>query len=136
MPNNMHRSVRVVTVSGLAEQEIQRVLKQPNNEGKIIRIQVTSGGCAGYNYDVVLDNTSGPEDETIDGDGYQIVYDAFTRVLIDGSELDFNDNLIGRGFALQNPNAEVTCGCGTSFNIKPRRSPLKNMRKQPVEPRG
>ena len=58
MPNNMYRSVRVVTVSGLAEQEIQRVLKQPNNEGKIIRIQVTSGGCAGYNYDVVLDDDS------------------------------------------------------------------------------
>ena len=83
----------MVTVSGLAEQEIQNVLRQPNNEGKVIRIQVTSGGCAGYNYDVVLDNTIGPEDETIVGNGYQIVYDAYTSVLIDGSELDFNDNL-------------------------------------------
>lgn len=126
----------MVTVSDLAEREILQVLSQPDNQGKVIRIQVTSGGCAGYNYDVVLDNKIDSEDESIAGDGYQIVYDDFTRVLIDGSELNFNDNLIGRGFALENPNAVVTCGCGTSFNIKPRRSPMKNMRTQPAQPRG
>jgi iron-sulfur cluster assembly accessory protein len=124
----------VVTVSELAEREIRQVLTGPENAEKFIRIRVTSGGCAGYNYDVVLDNTTAAEDETVEGDGYRVIYDEFTRVLIDGSRLDFNDGLIGRGFTLENPNALVTCGCGTSFNVKPRRSPLKNMRPAPAAP--
>ncbi len=126
----------MVTVSDLAEHEILQVLGKPDNRDKVIRIQVTSGGCAGYNYDVVLDNKTDSDDELISGDGYRIVYDAFTSVLIDGSELGFNDSLIGRGFTLENPNAVVTCGCGTSFNIKPRRSPMKNMRTKPAPSRG
>ncbi len=124
----------MVTVSELAEREIRQVLAGPENAEKFIRIQVTSGGCAGYNYDVVLDNATGAKDETVEGDGYRVVFDEFTRVLIDGSQLDFNDGLIGRGFTLENPNAVVTCGCGTSFNVKPRRSPLKNMRPAPTAP--
>ncbi len=126
----------MVTVSDLAEHEIMQVLGKSDNQGKVIRIQVTSGGCAGYNYDVLLDNKASPDDETISGDGYRIVYDNYTSVLIDGSELGFNDGLIGRGFTLENPNAVVTCGCGTSFNIKPRRSPMKNMRTKPAPSRG
>ena len=126
----------MVTVTQLAEREIRQVVTRPDNQGKFIRIRVTTGGCAGYNYDVVLDNDCAPDDETIIGDGYRVVYDPFTRVLIDGSQLDFNDGLIGRGFTLQNPNALVTCGCGTSFNVKPRRSPLKYMRKQPTAASG
>ena len=73
----------MVTVTQLAEREIRQVVTRPDNQGKFIRIRVTTGGCAGYNYDVVLDNASAPDDETIIGDGYRVVYDPFTRVLIE-----------------------------------------------------
>ena len=118
----------MIVVSELAASEIHDVLSRTKNDGRHIRIRVTKGGCAGYDYNVVLDNKVGEDDYVYDGEGFKVLADPFSLELITGSELDFNDDLIGRGFILRNPNAEVTCGCGTSFNVKPRRSPMKYMR--------
>ena len=112
----------------MAASEIHDVLSRPKNDGRHIRIRVTKGGCAGYDYNVVLDNKVGEDDFVYEGEGFKVLADPFSLDLITGSELDFNDDLIGRGFILRNPNAEVTCGCGTSFNVKPRRSRMKYMR--------
>jgi iron-sulfur cluster assembly accessory protein len=118
----------VLSVSDIAASEIAGVLARPKNDGRHIRIRVTKGGCAGYDYNVVLDDKIESDDYVHDGDGFKVVADPFSLGMVRGSELDFNDELIGRGFILRNPNAEVTCGCGTSFNVKPRRSPMKYMR--------
>ncbi len=118
----------MLSVSGLAASEIAGVLARPKNDGRHIRIRVTKGGCAGYEYNVVLDDKIEDDDYVHDGDGFKVVADPFSLGMVHGSELDFNDELIGRGFILRNPNAEVTCGCGTSFNVKLRRSPMKHMR--------
>ncbi len=118
----------MLSVSDLAASEISVVLARPKNDGRHIRIRVTKGGCAGYDYNVVLDDKIEDDDYVHDGDGFKVVADPFSLGMVQGSELDFNDELIGRGFILRNPNAEITCGCGTSFNIKPRRSPMKYMR--------
>ena len=118
----------MLSVSDLAASEISVVLARPKNDGRHIRIRVTKGGCAGYDYNVVLDDKIEDDDYVHDGEGFKVVADPFSLGLVQGSELDFNDELIGRGFILRNPNAEITCGCGTSFNIKPRRSPMKYMR--------
>ena len=118
----------MLSVSDLAASEISVVLARPKNDGRHIRIRVTKGGCAGYDYNVVLDDKIEDDDYVHDRDGFKVVADPFSLGMVQGSELDFNDELIGRGFILRNPNAEITCGCGTSFNIKPRRSPMKYMR--------
>ena len=118
----------MITVSRLAADYISQTLDAPANAGKFIRIRVNKGGCAGYEYDLALDNRLAEDDHVHPYGQYRIVFDTYTGALIEGSQLDFNENLIGRGFLLRNPNAEVTCGCGTSFNIKPRRSPMKHMR--------
>ena len=118
----------MIVVSELAASEIHDVLARPKNEGRHIRIRVTKGGCAGYDYNVVLDSKVGEDDYVYEGEGFKVLADPFSLELVTGSELDFNDDLIGRGFILRNPNAEITCGCGTSFNVKPRRSPMKYMR--------
>ncbi len=118
----------MLSVSDLAAAEVAGVLARPKNQGRHIRISVTKGGCAGYDYNVLLDDKIEDEDRVHEYDGFKVVTDRFTLGLIRGSELDFNDELIGRGFILRNPNAEITCGCGTSFNVKPRRSRMKYMR--------
>ncbi len=118
----------MITVSRLASDYIRQTLDAPDNTGKFIRIRVNKGGCAGFEYDLALDNRLAEDDHVHRHGEHRIVFDRFTSVLIEGSQLDFNENLIGRGFMLRNPNAELTCGCGTSFNIKPRRSPMKHMR--------
>ena len=118
----------VLSVSDLAASEVAGVLARPKNQGRHVRIRVTKGGCAGWDYNVLLDDKIEDDDQVHEYDGFKIVTDRFTLGMIHGSELDFNDDLIGRGFILRNPNAEITCGCGTSFNIKPRRSPMKYMR--------
>ena len=118
----------MLSVSDLAASEVADVLARPKNQGRHIRIRVTKGGCAGWDYNVLLDDKIEEDDQVHEYDGFKIVTDRFSLGMIRGSELDFNDDLIGRGFILRNPNAEITCGCGTSFNIKPRRSPMKYMR--------
>ena len=118
----------MLSVSDLAASEVADVLARPKNQGRHIRIRVTKGGCAGWDYNVLLDDKIEDDDQVHEYDGFKIVTDRFSLGMIRGSELDFNDDLIGRGFILRNPNAEITCGCGTSFNIKPRRSPMKYMR--------
>ncbi len=117
-----------ISVSKLAESHIAATLDDSENLDKFIRIRVNKGGCAGFEYDLVLDNSVADDDQVHREGNYRIVYDEFTAALIDGSQLDFNENLIGRGFMLRNPNAEITCGCGTSFSVKPRRSRMKHMR--------
>lgn len=118
----------MITVTDPALLFISKALEMDDSGTKFIRVVVTKGGCAGFNYDVVIDNKFCDDDEQIEVGEYRVVFDPFTATMIDGSQLDFNENLIGRGFVLRNPRAEVTCGCGTSFNLKPRRSPMKHMR--------
>jgi len=86
------------------------------HDSKVIVISVDSGGCSGYMYDMKIINE--PEDGS-----YQIVNFGNIRVLVhnehstmlNGLILDYNESLMGGGFAMQNPNADKTCGCGQSF---------------------
>jgi len=82
---------------------------------KMLRVLVESGGCSGFQYGMSFDEPKA-EDTTFESEGVKIVMDPASLAYLNGSEVDFDDGLQGKGFEIKNPNAQSTCGCGKSFN--------------------
>src|SRR4029079_8093156 len=81
------------------------------------RVAVEGGGCSGFQYDFKLDSERADDDLVIERDGATVLMDSVSLVYIHASEIDFVDDLIGRSFKVNNPQATMSCGCGTSFSI-------------------
>ena len=82
-----------------------------------LRIQVLGGGCSGFQYDIGLTEKRDPDDVAVTRDGATVVIDSTSLVYLLGSQLDYEDSLIGAQFRIRNPNATASCGCGTSFSV-------------------
>jgi iron-sulfur cluster insertion protein len=81
-----------------------------------LRIYVKGGGCSGYSYGMKLEPAITEEDTVIEKDGIKVIVDPQSMPLISGSEVDYVSSLQGSGFAIKNPLAKTTCGCGSSFS--------------------
>lgn len=81
-----------------------------------LRVAVLGGGCSGFQYDIRLDQPA-PEDIVLEQDGQKVVVDPVSLPFLAGAVIDFEEELIGARFVIQNPNASSSCGCGTSFSI-------------------
>ena len=95
-------------VKGILEQE-----KETLPQGGL-RIYVQGGGCSGFQYGMVLDEVA-EDDQVIETDGIKVIVDPMSLKHLDGAEVDYKEDLMGGGFAIKNPNAKSTCGCGHSF---------------------
>jgi iron-sulfur cluster insertion protein len=82
-----------------------------------LRVAVLAGGCSGFQYKFELDAQTQPDDLIIQRGSARVVVDSVSMDLLNGSELDYTDELMGSHFAVRNPNAKSACGCGTSFAI-------------------
>ncbi|MFK8034143.1 MAG: iron-sulfur cluster insertion protein ErpA [Hyphomicrobiales bacterium] len=105
-----------VTVTQRAAQRVAKILSgEPNN--KALRISVDGGGCSGFSYKYDLVPTSQDDDLILQREGATILIDPISLPFLEGSEIDFVDDLMGQAFQINNPNATASCGCGTSFSI-------------------
>jgi iron-sulfur cluster assembly protein/iron-sulfur cluster insertion protein len=80
-----------------------------------LRLFVENGGCSGMQYGMSFDEPK-PDDASFESEGVAIVVDPKSLTHLDGTTVDFDDGLHGKGFEIKNPNAHSTCGCGKSFN--------------------
>lgn len=87
-------------------------LPDPN---KRLRVFVESGGCSGFQYGMSFDDPK-PDDAELESEGVAILIDPASLAYLNGTSIDFDDGLHGKGFEIKNPNAASTCGCGKSFN--------------------
>ncbi len=85
-------------------------------EAKALRIAVEGGGCSGFQYDIRLDDPA-EDDLVLEKDGQKVVIDPVSLPFLQNATIDFTEELIGARFAIDNPNATASCGCGTSFSI-------------------
>ena len=85
-------------------------------KGQSLRVKIVAGGCSGFEYKMVID-AAAPEDEVFERSGARILLDQESFAHLNGTELDYKNELLQSGFVFNNPNAKGTCGCGTSFNI-------------------
>ena len=84
---------------------------------KALRVAVLGGGCSGFQYEFQLEDEAAADDLVIEQDGQRVLVDPESLPFLSGSVIDFKDELIGARFAVDNPNATSTCGCGTSFSL-------------------
>ena len=103
-----------LSITDAAAAKIRQLAKEKKALG--LRVQVTPGGCSGYQYEFIMENSPGKEDKVIQAQGVKLFVNPKTLSLIAGSEVDYLDALQGAGFKIQNPKAKSTCGCGSSFS--------------------
>ena len=77
---------------------------------------VKGGGCSGYSYGMLLEETIQEDDTVITLNGVKAIVDSQSAPMLMGSEIDYSDSLMGSGFQVKNPQAKTTCGCGSSFS--------------------
>ena len=111
-----------VTISPEAWTQVKQLITRKGHEGTFLRIGVKGGGCSGLEYVFRLDDSPKPIDQTIEQDGFKIVCDSKSAEFLEGATLIFTGNLLGGGFAFENPNAIRSCGCGTSFTPKAKKA--------------
>jgi iron-sulfur cluster assembly accessory protein len=105
-----------VSLSARAARRISHIVKS-EPDTPILRVSVDGGGCSGFQYGFNLVSTPEPDDLVIERDGAKVVIDPVSLQFLNGSEIDFVDDLIGSYFEIKNPNASSSCGCGASFAI-------------------
>mgnify|MGYP000871636242 CR=1 FL=1 len=104
-----------VQISPQAADQARKLIARKGSPESFLRIGVKGGGCSGLEYVLRIDDALKPYDLVYDEDGLRVACDAKSAIYLRGSTLVYTGNLIGGGFSFENPNAQRSCGCGTSF---------------------
>jgi iron-sulfur cluster assembly protein len=101
-----------------AAQEVKTIVEQQklNPQATYLRLGVKGGGCSGFTYSLDLTETKSDMDEEFESNGIKILCDPKSYLYLNGTTLDFKEEIMNRGFVFDNPNATSCCGCGTSFS--------------------
>lgn len=105
----------MIQITESAAATVQNLLEQKNVPDYGLRIFVSGGGCSGMQYGMALDAEAGENDHVIVRNDVKIFVDPISMMYLGGSVVDYEDNLMGGGFKIDNPNAVSSCGCGHSF---------------------
>lgn len=103
----------MLTVTKSAQVKISNILAEENNPKLKVRAFVQGGGCSGFQYGFTLDQEQNEDDFEIEG----ILVDAMSMQYLSGAVIDYKEEVHGSEFVIQNPNAQTTCGCGSSFSV-------------------
>jgi iron-sulfur cluster assembly accessory protein len=106
----------VIVLTDSATDKVRSLMEQEGVADLALRVAVRPGGCSGFSYEMFFDTDVAEDDETLDYSGVKVVVDPSSATLLEGATLDYKDGLQGAGFAIDNPNAQRTCGCGQSFS--------------------
>ena len=105
-----------VTITDTAFARINELLTEENNPKLKLRVFVQGGGCSGMEYGFTFDDEQNDDDFTFDNNGVTVLIDSMSMQYLTGAVVDFKDDLNGTRFTIDNPNAETSCGCGSSFS--------------------
>ena len=103
-----------ITITDRAAEKIRKLLSGAAEECGL-RIKVVEGGCSGFEYKMDIDSPAA-DDQVFDKDGARVLLGAKSILHLNGTEMDYKDELMQSGFVFNNPNVKGTCGCGTSFS--------------------
>ncbi|CAN1558238.1 sufA Fe-S cluster assembly scaffold protein [Fimbriimonadaceae bacterium] len=109
----------MITLTERAEVELADLIKSQGKDNAALRVWVAGGGCSGLQYGMALDDNSPEEDDKLfEQNGIKILVDAISLSYMEGSHVDYVDDVLGGGFKIENPNATSSCGCGSSFKAE------------------
>ena len=106
----------MITVTDFAAEKVKELIEAEGEADLALRVAVRPGGCSGYSYEMFFASETEAADMSSFFGEVRVVSDPMSAQLLDGATLDFKDGLMGSGFAIDNPNAQRTCGCGSSFS--------------------
>ena len=98
-----------------AAHKVSELIKEEGNDELMLRIYVQGGGCSGFQYGFTFDEKVNEGDERVITDGVTLLIDPMSLQYLMGAEVDYSEGLQGAQFVIRNPNAQTTCGCGSSF---------------------
>jgi iron-sulfur cluster insertion protein len=108
----------MITVTESAKIKVLDLLAEENNPKLMLRTFVQGGGCSGFQYGFTFDEEQNDDDFVIPLDTqHNLVIDGMSMQYLQGAEIDYTDDLTGSQFVIRNPNAQTTCGCGSSFSV-------------------
>ena len=106
----------MITLTEAAATKVQELITAEGDDALALRVAVRPGGCSGFSYEMFFDSDIAGEDVTADFQGVKVVVDASSAQMLTGATLDYKDGLNQAGFSIDNPTAQRTCGCGSSFS--------------------
>jgi iron-sulfur cluster insertion protein len=106
-----------ITITDSAVAKIADLLAEENNPNLKLRTFVQGGGCSGFSYGFTFDELMNEDDFEISKTGITILIDAMSMQYLAGAVIDYKEEMMGSSFIIQNPNAQSTCGCGSSFSV-------------------
>ena len=114
-----HPTDILLSLTPLAATKIRELMAEESDaETLVLRVAIQGGGCSGFQYGLGFDAGAAEGDVELTLEGIPVVVDPFSAPYLVGAEIDFVDALMGGGFAINNPNVEAACGCGSSFQAK------------------
>ena len=106
----------MITLTDSAASKVKELLDAEGEPELALRVAVRPGGCSGYSYEMFFDGDVAGDDELAEFAGVKVIVDPSSAQLLKGATLDYKDGLQNAGFAIDNPNATRSCGCGQSFS--------------------
>ncbi|MCU1452257.1 MAG: Iron-sulfur cluster assembly accessory protein [Acidimicrobiales bacterium] len=106
----------MIALTDNAASKVAELIAAEGDEALALRVAVRPGGCSGFSYEMFFDSDFATDDVTVEYGGVKVVVDPSSAQLLQGATLDYKDGLQQAGFAIDNPNAQRTCGCGQSFS--------------------
>ncbi len=106
----------MITLTDTAADKVKQLITAEGDDALALRVAVRPGGCSGFSYEMYFDSDVANDDLTLEKGGVRVIVDPSSAQLLTGATLDYKDGLEQSGFAITNPNAQRTCGCGQSFS--------------------
>jgi iron-sulfur cluster insertion protein len=100
-----------------AAQKVRTLIEEEGDDSLNLRVFISGGGCSGFQYGFTFDEKEGEGDTIVENGGVKLLIDPMSIQYLMGAEIDYSEGLEGAQFVIRNPNAQTTCGCGSSFSV-------------------
>lgn len=105
-----------IEISETAINEVRRMMQKEGVQAAGLRVGIKGGGCSGLSYNITFESQSRTGDKVFEREGIKLFCDLKSYIYLNGTVLDYDSGLMGKGFVFMNPNAKKSCGCGSSFS--------------------
>jgi len=100
-----------------AADKVKSLIEEEGDDALNLRVFISGGGCSGFQYGFTFDENTGDGDTVVENHGVKLLIDPMSIQYLMGAEIDYSEGLEGAQFVIRNPNAQTTCGCGSSFSV-------------------
>jgi iron-sulfur cluster insertion protein len=107
----------MLTITESAKEKINDIINEENNPNLFLRTFVQGGGCSGFQYGFTLDEEQAEDDWEFETGPFKVLVDSLSMQYLQGATIDYKEDIIGSQFVISNPNAQSSCGCGSSFSV-------------------